>query len=229
MIKKFTAILLSVLMLLALATAQTSDYTGVWYLISVESAGITINPADMGMEMVLTLNEDGTGIASATGEEDSVASWTLEGDVLTVVAEEEPLAFMLTAEGQLVADADGNKMIFGREPAAPGFVAAAEVVVEDVAAFDGTWTVTTVNAFGMVLPFAAMAQMGMEDASVVIENGTITAFGVAQTGALVDGKLVVEATETDPLGKSVSLLEDGTLAMNYMEIIFYAEKVEVVE
>ena len=229
MIKKFTAMLLSVLLLFTFAMAQTADYLGVWYLVSVESGGIALNPTDVGMEMIITLNDDGTGAVASTGEEDMPASWVLDGDVLTITADDEPLAFTLTEEGQLVAEAEGSMMVFGREAAGPSFIPAAEIAAEDIAAFDGTWTITTVNAYGMILPFAAMAQTGMEDAAVVIDNGSIQSLGVEQTGAFVDGKLVVEATETDPLGKSFSLLEDGTLAMNYMDIIFYCEMVEVME
>ena len=229
MIKKFTALLLSVLLLFTLAMAQTADYLGEWYLVSVESGGIELIPADIGMEMIITLNDDGTGTVASTGEEDMPASWVLDGDVLTITADEEPLSFMLTEDGQLTAQAEDSKMVFGREAVGPSFIPAFEVEAEDIAAFDGSWTITTVNAFGMFIPFAAMAQMGMEDASVIIENGTVTALGETQTGTLTDGKLVIESTETEAFGKSFSLLEDGTIAMEYMEMIFYCEMLEVME
>lgn len=229
MIKKLTALVLSVLMLFTLAMAQTADYLGEWYLVSVESGGIAFNPTDVGMEMIVILYDDGTGAVASTDEEDMEATWVLEGDVLTITADDEPLAFTLTEDGQLVAQAEGSTMVFGREAPEASFIPAAEITAEDLAAFDGEWTITTVNVYGMILPFAAMAQMGMEDASVVIDNGNVTAFGVPQTGALVDGKLVVEATETDAFGKSFSVLEDGTIAMTYMDMIFYCVTAEVVE
>ena len=60
MIKKITALLLTLMMLGALVSAQAADFTGTWYLVSIDSNGVTINPADMGMEMSLNLNADGT-------------------------------------------------------------------------------------------------------------------------------------------------------------------------
>ncbi len=231
MLKKFTALLLAVFMLTALATAQSAEYTGVWYLLSIESEGVTLNPADMGMEMTITLNDDGSGLVSSTGEEETPATWTLEDDVLTVVAEEDPLSLVLNEEGQLVASIEGTTMIFDREPPVAGFEAAAEVAAEDIADFDGTWNITMVNAYGMVVPFAAMAESGLEDATVLIENGVLTAFEVTseEAGTLVDGKLMIGSSMGDEYAQSVSLLEDGTLAFNYMGIIFYCEKVEVME
>ncbi|HPJ02510.1 MAG TPA: hypothetical protein PKU80_06695 [Candidatus Limiplasma sp.] len=231
MMKKFAALLLALLMIGTLATAQSFDFTGTWYLVSISAEGVTLNPADMGMEMSMTLNADGTGAVSTTGEEDKVASWALDGETLTVTADEEPLAFTVSEEGQLVAEAEGAVMTFGREPAAPGFVAAAEIPAEDIAAFDGTWTITTVNAYGMVVPFAAMAQSGLENATVVIENGAVTSFDATEpaVGTLVDGKLVIASELGEEFAQTVSLLEDGTIALNYMGILFYCEMAEVVE
>jgi len=233
MMKKLTALLLSLLMLCTLATAQTADYTGTWYLVSLEASGIAINPADLGMEMIVTLNADGTGLISTTGEEDEAATWTLDDGTLTITADDSPLDFELNADGQLVGEAEENIMFFGREPAGPGFVPAAEIAAEDIAAFDGNWTITTVDAYGMIVPFSVMAQMGLEGESVVIQNGSIQSFCIEETelGTFADGKLVVAApAETDEaLGKTISLLEDGTLSMAYMEMIFYCEKVEIAQ
>jgi hypothetical protein len=231
MVKKLTALLLCLLMLCTLASAETVDYSGVWYLVSVESNGIALNPSDIGMEMTMTLNADGTGVVTITDEDDSPATWVLDGETLTVTADEQPLAFTMTEDGQLVADNAGNNMYFGREPAGPGFVPAAEIVAEDIAAFDGTWSITTVNAFGMVVPFSAMAEMGMADGNVVILDGSVTSLGMpdAEVGTLEDGKLVVVSPIEGSYGKTFSLLEDGTLAMSYMEMVFYCEKVVVEE
>jgi hypothetical protein len=234
MIKKLTAILLSLLMLGAFATAQSVDYTGIWYLVSIESQGITLSPADMGMELTMNLNADGTGTASSTGEGDTAATWVLDGDTLIVTADDSPLSLTMNEEGQLVAELEGNTMYFDREPATPSFVPAAEVLVEDIAAFNGTWTITMVNAFGLVIPFSAMAQMGdvgLADGNVIIQDGSVTTFGALEpeTGALVDGKLVITSPMGETLGKTLSMLEDGTMLIMYMEMSFYCEKVEVVE
>lgn len=226
MVKKIVALLLCLLMLGSLAVAQTVDYTGVWYLVSVESSGVAFSPADVGMEMTVTLNADGTGTITTTGEEDKVAAWALDGDVLTITADEQPLAFTLTAEGQLVAESEGTKMIFGREAAGPGFVPAAAIAAPDMAAFNGTWTITTVDVGGMYVPFAAMAQAGLEDASIVILDGSVTSLGTQETATFADGKLEVASLVEGMTGKSFSMFEDGTLSMTYMEIVFYCVKAE---
>ena len=230
--KKFTALLVSLLLLISVATAQPSDYTGTWYLVSMEAEGVTINPADMGMEMIMTLHDDGSAALSFTGEEPpEEAFWVLDGDTLTVTADGQPLSLMLTDNGQLTADQGDSTLLFGREPAAAGFEPAPEVAADDITAFDGAWTITRVNAFGMVLPFAAAAEMGVTDASVIIDNGSITAFGAedAQTAMFTDGKLMISASSEEDFDKTVSLLEDGTLALRYMGIIFYLEQPEVME
>lgn len=228
MMKKFTGLLLCLMMLGSLATAQTVDYTGVWYLVSVEANGVALNPTDIGMEMSMTLNADGTGVVAATGEADKTATWALDGETLTVTSEGQPLTFALTADGQLAAESGDAKMIFGRDAAAPAFVPAAEIVAPDIAAFNGTWTITTVSVGGMYVPFSAMAQAGLEDASVVILDGSVTSLGTQETGTFAEGKLAVASLVEGMTGKSFALLEDGTLTMTYMEIVFYCVKVEPV-
>jgi len=233
MMKKLAALLLGLLVLGTLATAQTADYTGTWYLVSVEIEGITLNPADLGIDQTIVLNADGTGLISTADEEDEPAAWTLDGETLTITAGESPLDFTANDDGQLVADAEGYIMTFGREPASSSFVAAAQIAAADISDFDGIWTITTVDANGMIVPFAAMAQIGYEDAGIVIQNGSVTSLGVefAQTGTLTDGKLVVASvtdTGTDET-KTFALLEDGTIAMTYMDMVFYCERVIAVQ
>ena len=228
MVRKLAGLLLCLMLLGSLATAQTVDYTGVWYLVSVESSGVALNPSDIGMEMSMTLNADGTGVIAMTGEEDKTATWALDGETLTITSEEQPLTFVLTADGQLTAENEDTKMIFGRDAAAPAFVPAAEIAAPDIAAFNGTWTITTVSVSGMYVPFSAMAQAGMEDASIVILDGSVTSLGTQETGTFAEGKLEVASLVEGMTGKSFALLEDGTLTMTYTEIVFYCVKVEPV-
>ncbi len=231
MIRKMTALLMSLLMLCSFATAETVDYSGVWYLVSIESEGMVLNPADIGMAMSMSLNGDGTGILTITDEEDKVATWTSDGETITITADDEPLVFVPTDDGKLTADNAGSIMTFGREAPGSSFVPAAEIAATDIAEFDGTWNITMVNAFGMVLPFSAMAQMGMIDGTVLIQSGSITTFGAedAEVGTLTDGKLVVPSPAEGALGKSISLLEDGTLSVEYMDMFFYCEKAVIME
>ncbi|MFH1512552.1 MAG: hypothetical protein ABIG45_04270 [Bacillota bacterium] len=231
MIKKLTALLMSLLMLCSFAAAETVDYSGTWYLVSIESEGVVLNPADIGMAMTMSLDGDGTGMITITDEEDQAVTWTRDGETITITAEDESLVFVPTDDGKLIADAEGSIMTFGRETPGPGFVPASEIAAIDIAEFDGTWNITKVNAYGMVVPFSAMAEMGMIDGTVLILSGSITSFGAAEAeaGTLTDGKLIVPSPIEGSFGKSISLLEDGTLSVEYMEMIFYCEKAVTTE
>ncbi len=232
MVKKLTALLIALLMFCTFASADTFDYSGVWYLVSYEAQGMVINPADMGMEMSFTLNADGTGLIVIPDQEDLVATWTADGETITVTAEDTPLTFMLTEDGMLIAEQDNATMTYGREAPAASFVPASEIAAADITEFDGTWSITMVNAFGMVLPFSAMAETGMMDGTVLIQNGSVTSFGspAAEAGTLTDGKLVIPSPlEDGGLGKTISLLEDGSLSLVFMDMVFYCQKAEAAE
>ncbi len=232
MMKKLATLLIALLMLCTFASADTLDYLGVWYLVSIESEGMVLNPADMGMAVNVTLNADGTGMVNATDEEEMSATWTVSGDTITITVEDEPLAFVLTDDGMLIAENEGSNMVFGREEPGPGFIPAPEILATDITEFDGTWTITKVNAYGMILPFSAMAEMGMVDGTVFIQNGSVTSFGAlaAEVGTLADGKLdIVSSIEDGEMGKTISLLEDGSISMEYLGMVFYCENIKVAE
>ena len=246
MIKRIAALVISILMLTSLAAAQTSNYTGTWHLNSMEMDGVTLSPADVGMEMIMILYDDGTAELAMTDEMGEAGSWVLDGETLTVTVDGDPLDFALTAEGKLVAEMGDTTMVLGRDKPEQSFTPAPEIPANDISDFDGTWTVSMVKAFGMTVPFAAMGDMGLTDPTIIIQNGTVTTFGeMVETGVLADGKLVIESvvdvtidetadetaddTYDEAFGKTFSLLEDGTMSMDYMEIIFYCEKVEVTE
>ena len=126
-------------------------------------------------------------------------------------------------------------MIFGREPATgTAFAPAAEIAAEDVAAFDGTWTMTKVDFFGMVIPFAAMAesgQEGMDNAIILISDGSVMSFDAEDPvqGTFADGKLVVPSTLGEDFAQTFTLLEDGTMSVTFMGIVFYCEMTETME
>jgi hypothetical protein len=231
MIKKLTALLMSLLMICSFAAAETVDYSGIWYLVSIESEGIVLNPADIGMAMTFTLNADGTGMITITDEDDQAVTWARDGETLTITANDEPLSFVPTDDGKLTAENEGSIMTFGREAPGSSFVPAPEIAAADIVEFDGTWNITMVNAYGMLLPFSAMAQMGMLDGTIPIQSGSITSFGAAEAevGTLTDGKLIVPSPAEGAFGKSINLLEDGTLSVEYMDMIFYCEKAVTAE
>ncbi len=234
MTKKITALLLSLLMLTALVSAQAADFSGTWYLVSIVNNGIAINPAGSTMEITMNLNADGTATNSMYGEDDIPALWSADGDTLTVTVDDEPLTFTMTEEGQLFAEYEGSQMYFGREPAEPDFIPAAEIAADSIASFDGTWTITAVSVYGMIVPFASMAESGqLGDVSEIVEisNGSVVSFDSAESveGTLTDGKLVVPSNLGDEFAQTFSLLEDGSLSITFMGIVFYCDMAEAME
>ena len=73
--KKITALILALMMAcLMLPALAEEDVTGDWYLQSMSAGGMSINPADMGMSMKLTLNAGGT-YAMVSGEDAEEGPW----------------------------------------------------------------------------------------------------------------------------------------------------------
>ena len=229
MTRKLTALLLCLILLCSIAVAEESGVTGTWYLSAMAAGETTVNAADMGIDMELTLNEDGTGSSRYAGADPLEAVWTLEGTALTVTANETPIVFEVTQDGTLVNtdEENGASMIFSREKPTASYVPAAEVAATDLTQFDGRWTAEMANVYGVLMPFENVASMGFTDGAIVIENGAVTKFGEeeVETGTLEDGILVIHSTtendENNLFGATVTLLEDGSIKVIYLGIIFY--------
>lgn len=218
--KKLLVLALSLALLLsAAAFAESIDYTGVWYLISLEAEGMTYSPADFGMEMSIEINDDGTasGTSVMGGDPQTVeGDWVLADAGITVTLDGEPANFVME-DGVLSAEQDGMKMVFGREkPEVEAYVPAAaktDAAVEDYA---GSWTALKVCYEGNYLDTSVLG-FGL---SVTIDGTTLTVSGFpfeeeTFETEFADGMLsfAVESPE-DAIIASVSaqLLEDGTLS-----------------
>lgn len=91
--KKLTAMLLALCLLLAAVPALGGDVSGMWY--------ITLAEVTLGY---FRLNEDGTVEAQIPGQDAYTGTWTAEGDKVTVTIEGAPMEFTydgtsLTSEG----------------------------------------------------------------------------------------------------------------------------------
>lgn len=122
--KKLTALLLAVLMVLTLAACQktspqgeTADsVVGNYVLTGVSDNGEEI-PLDSFPKLNFTLNEDNTGIYGTDGGEIQI-TWSQDGNTLTFVADEvgpaEPLT--LTVEGNTLIASEGSaQLIFAKQ------------------------------------------------------------------------------------------------------------------
>lgn len=94
---------------------STSDVVGVWRLQAVEAQGVSVDPATVGMEMLMTLGEDGTALLEMTGEESEAGAWVLEGDKVLIADEVGTQQDFSFVEGMLKAEMDGMSMIFAKD------------------------------------------------------------------------------------------------------------------
>jgi len=236
--KKFLSLLLSVLFVFSFAAAEAFTPVGTWYLIEFSMGEMVFAPADLGMEMVMTLNEDGTGLLAITGEEDQEAVWTAEGDVVNVTTTGDGMVQVFNiVDGNLCAEDGGITMVMSQEaPEATTYVPAATVAAADVTAFDGGWEAQCVYAaeLDMTMPFSMVAptlesSLGTDMGYITIENG-ITQLIPEQPGTMYfegvfsNGMLTVYNT-SDPtlVAATLELQEDGMLRMTVNGIpMFYA-------
>ena len=156
--KKLLCALLAIVLLCACAAAETADVTGTWYLNEIQTSVMTLNPAMLGMELVLTLNPDGTAVTTSTASAEQTGAWEMDGETVNVTIAGNPQALSLDENGNLVGvEAEtGTTMVYGREKTEvvyfdPG-TALTDVTVED---FDGTWRATIVNMGGVEVPASA--------------------------------------------------------------------------
>ena len=213
--KKALAALVILSMLLgAVALAEAADAAGTWYLIEMVEDGQSINPADLGLTITLTLNDDGSAVMdSGEGME---GTWTQDGDSVIVTIDGDAMDFAL-ADGTLTAAEDDMTMVFSRDTV-EGFAPAAVVEATAIEDFNGTWEAYKAGIMGMYID---VEQLG-ENVSVTIENGVVSLGGSMfedseDTQAIemnfVDGVLSMAVDEENGGSFSFQLLEDGNLVM----------------
>ena len=101
--KKFAALMMAVMMVLCMTIAAVNAESITMYLTSIVMGDMTFSPAQMGMEMTIVFNDDGTCIMTQNGETSPVMTWSSEGSVITIVDETTPLS--LTVEGnEMIAE-----------------------------------------------------------------------------------------------------------------------------
>ena len=240
--KKLLCALLTLVLLCACAAAETADVTGSWYLNEIQTSVMTLNPAMLGMEMILTLNPDGTAVTTSTASAEQTGTWEMDGETVNVTIADNPQALALDENGNLVGvEAEtGTTMVYGREKAEveyfdPG-TALTDVTVED---FDGTWKATLVNMTGVEMPITSTG------AEITIElangSGTVTQLAAgsdeprtyAVTGELADGVLTITEADSDadtPASMALKLYDSGVMAYSEGNMgVIYFERTETAE
>ena len=206
--KKLFSLLLTLAMLLGcVAGAEVAvDYVGTWVLTSLETGGMTIDMtmlAQRGMDMTMTLNEDGTMFTKTMGVTEN-GTWVVTETGIAITDDEETIELTYENDALRMED-EGAAMLLTREGAAP--VAAEEI------SFPGTWVLMGLEMNGMTADPAALGIAGSmvlnEDGTCVLtmmdasQNGTwaVTETGLTTTDAegtvdaytVAEGKLRTEA------------------------------------
>lgn len=188
------------------AVAGTAeDFVGVWNASVMDLGGMTMNAADLGMVMDLTINADGT-ITMFDGESTETGTWTLVDGKVDVMGE---MTLEMTEDGRMALAEDGATMFFVRaeggvsEPTAP--MAEVFAVPGEMEDFAGMWFGASIEMEGMTM---ALSDIGMTMEINMMADGTITLFDGETTEngvwTLVDGKADID-------GMICTLMSDGTM------------------
>lgn len=186
--KKLIAWTLALLMCLGLALAETTDFTGVWYLNEMATSMTVIAPASTGMNWVMTLNADGTAALDGL-ESPGAGTWAVEEDKIVVTLDGEPMVFTLE-DGCLVADNNGMMMIFGRETNNIAGDAKADAAMED---YNGLWNAFMLDERGLRMPLkdtGIVMQIAVNNGKAVVTEGSVEEMVSAEADAAVENGML---------------------------------------
>lgn len=233
--KKLVALLLALMLCLGVALAETADVAGVWYLNEMSDGEMTINPATLGREMTMTLNEDGTAAANDSMGEVTEGTWAVDGENVVITFDGDPVTFALV-DGNLVGNQDETTMTFGKEKAEVETFVLGEAKTDAVMAdYNGTWNATLAEMMGMQFPMETLEmsmQFKVEDGKVIVMEGegeevsSVEEEAFVENGALIvkDGEqlLPLQLHEGDVL-VLVQEIDEGMVLSIYFERVVEEE------
>lgn len=191
--------------------ASFEDFVGTWTATVMESEGMRLNVADLGLEMTLTLGADGTAVLSTFGEEDT-AAWTYADGACDV----DGTLMVMTADGSLCMEDEGERVFFvrgeaGEGPAAPDLPDAPQTVDDELLDYVGVWHAVYLSTGGLT---GDPRTLGLQIVLTLNADGTgVFRFGDdtpqvwyqdEETGAVFVGESV------DDVGMALTLM-DGDL------------------
>ena len=226
--KKIASLLLA-LTLAALmcfgAMAETATYVGAWTLTSIVTAGQSFDPAMLGTDMTIIINEDGTAIMSTMGMEETGTWTTVEGGI--DLTDASGVTQTLTArDGALVLSADGVDMILTPTVITEDAAGYANILANlTLADFNGTWEmehVETTQGYYSIEDLGARMTVVMADGSASIQmttpDGATTFTAICATeeadnlGTILWASFIDPTTgEPDGTGMMFLLYDDGQL------------------
>ena len=181
------ALMMAALLIPAVAETATDTFLGTWYMVEMSQDGMTIDPATMGIEISLTLNEDGTFELAMNGEGEQ-GTWEAADAGLVLTMGEDTLEIAV-GDGELNCDFLGTPVKFGREPG-EAVTAPEKIPAESEDAFLGEYKADMIDMFGMMMP---VSLMGM-DGSVTIEPGKV----------IIKSEMADQNAESETFGQLIS-------------------------
>ena len=94
---------------MACTEAEYALYGGTWRLVTLKMGGSALSAADLGVEMAMTLNTDGTVAATTNGESAGTGVWYVEEGVLIVVDDADNAVSFEIDEGMLVGEYEAGR------------------------------------------------------------------------------------------------------------------------
>lgn len=200
--KKLSALLLALLLAATLcvgAMAETASYVGTWVLTSIASAGMSMDPATLGMELSIVLREDGTCTLTML-EMAEEGTWAPAEGGVSLTDASGTTAVLTYRDGALVMASEGIEMIL-----TPGTADATATADEGeyaqiltnltVADFAGTWEMEHVESTN---DWYDVEELGV--AMTVVITGTDAAITMTTPEAVESYNAVLEAEEVADVG-----------------------------
>ena len=200
-----------------LDAAAAQPYLGTWYGATMAAEGMSVNMADLGMSMILTLNDDGTAQVVSDGETHAIAWSVVDGEAYMIV-EGEAATAALNGD-QLVMTEEGVVLTFTREAPEATVTEESPVIDADMAAFMGEWTVDSVEIGGSRFPASMLYDdnptvLGIADGAVIVtedgEQATVPA-------TIENGRLVIG----EPLNLTLAMHADGSVSAGDEDVTMY--------
>ena len=198
--------------------AIPDEYLGAWYGVSMEIEGVSYPLADMGMDLTITIDADGTAEMHMNGEGERIRC-SMQDGVLTA----DGVSFALQ-DSMLVVSEDGMTMTLSREK--PEVSAASIPVIDESATIDdlkGVWALAHVTMDGVTLP-AEAAEMAGDTLVVYGDSCDLTLQGMTVDGltCCMDGyALLISILDGEA---AATLREDGTLCLEMSDVTLWYER-----
>lgn len=222
--KKLSALLLALALAATLcfgAMAEEVSYVGAWTLTDIRMGEQSMDPAMMGMDMSIVLNEDGTCTLTTMGMTETGTWVPTEGGISLTDASgvTDTIAYR---DGALVLTAEGIEMVL--TPGAPEGEYAEILAGLTIENFAGNWVLehveTTYGVFGAADLGAEMTvKITGSDAEIVMitESGTMTFKALCETeeadglGTIMWASFLDDNGQPDGTGMMFLMYDDGQL------------------